>query len=184
MPELEITPHPDEQRSLAELRSEFRSESLANLRSQYAGKHELGWNIIGDPETSRSHFTPEQWAYEMDRHLLSPVSQDFGLNDVPSATSVKLEKQAQAALSHDEVTWSDDTEGVVEHDAPACCEVGQMTDEQLCEYVDRSIKESEALICDLCKKKKPDVKVIHDPLVMDDGETMRVCDDCDEWRKG
>jgi hypothetical protein len=183
MTELEIIPHPDEQRSLAELRSEFRASALASLRSQYTSHHQMGWSMTGDPAASRPHYSSEQWAYEMDRHLLDPVTQDFGLG-AAHTWSARLEKEAIAALEHDSVTWADGTEGVVDHDSPACADVTTMSDDDLADYVDRSIKESEALTCDLCEKKKPDVKVIHDPLVMDDGETMSVCDDCEEWRKG
>jgi len=139
---LHVTPHADEQRSLAELRSEFRSEALSNLRAQYAGRHPIGWQMIGDPATARDHYSAEQWAMELDCHLLAPVEQDFGLSIVPDSVSVRMEKEAIAALEHDSVTWADGTEGVVDHDAPACCDVGRMTDEELCDYVDEAIKES------------------------------------------
>ena len=143
MPELEITPHPDEQRSLAELRSEFRSAALSSLRSQYTSHHQLGWSMTGDPATARTRYTPEQWAMELDRYLLSPVTQDFGLGEARHAWSARLEKEAIAALEHDRVTWADGTEGVVDHDAPACADVTTMTDDALIAYVDYAVKESE-----------------------------------------
>jgi hypothetical protein len=142
MTELELVPHPDEQRNLAELRSEFRSDALVNLRSQYAGHHPIGWNMVGDSATARDRYSPEQWAMEMDRHLCDPVTQDFGLGAVPPAISARLEKQAAAALAHDSVTWAEGTEGTRDHDAPACADVTTMSDDELCAYVDRSIKES------------------------------------------
>jgi len=149
MTELKVVPHPDEQRSLAELRSEFRASALANLRAQYTSRHQVGWNIIGDPATARPRYSAEQWAMEMDRHLLDPVTQDFGLGAADPYSyptfywAQKLEKQAQAALEHDSVTWADGTEGVVDHDAPACADVTTMSDDDLCEYVDYAVKESQ-----------------------------------------
>jgi hypothetical protein len=142
MTELELIPHPDEQRSLAELRSEFRASALANLRAQYTSHHELGWSMTGDPAASRPRYSAEQWAYEMDRHLLDPVTQDFGLGAAHQWSS-RLEKEAVAALEHDSVTWADGTEGVVDHDAPACADVTTMSDDDLCEYVDYAVKESQ-----------------------------------------
>jgi hypothetical protein len=79
----------------------------------------------------------------MDRHLLDPVTQDFGLGAAAHTWSSRLEKEAIAALEHDSVTWADGTEGVVDHDAPACADVTTMTDDDLCEYVDFAVKESE-----------------------------------------
>lgn len=141
MIERELTPHPDEQRSYSELRSEFRSASLANLRSQYSGHHPLGWLMIGDSATARDKYTAEQWLYEMDRHLCDPVSQYFGLDIVPASFGVRLERWAQESM--DEITFPAGTEGTYEHDGPACCDLGGMTDEQLCDYVDQAIKESD-----------------------------------------
>lgn len=148
MTRLEIVPHPEEQRSYAELREEFRADALANLRSKYEGQHPLGWNMVGDH--ARDHFSQEYapgqtspWALEMLRWLDEPVSQDFGLGAVPFTESVKIEEQAQRALLHEQVTWEEGTEGTVDHDAPACAPVETMSDEELADYVDRSIKESE-----------------------------------------
>src|ERR1700691_5677910 len=142
MPKLEIIPHPDEQRSLAELRFEFRAAALSHLRSQYTSHHQLGWSMTGDPSTSRPRYSAEQWAMELDRHLLSPVTQDFGLG-AAHRWSARLEKEAIASLEHERVTWADGTEGVVDHDAPACADVTTMTDDALIAYVDYAVKESE-----------------------------------------
>jgi len=143
MPELEITPHPDEQRSLSELRSEFRSTALYNLQSQYAGHHPVGWNMVGDPTRSRNHYDAEHWSFELLHHLNAPVTQDFGLAAVPRVIAIRLSAQAAAALEHDSVTWSDNVSGVTDHDAPACVDVTSMSDDDLCEYVDTAIRESD-----------------------------------------
>lgn len=137
----EIQPHPEEQRSYAELREEFRAEHTSNLRAQMSSHHR-GWCVIGDPESSRVHFTASQWARELDKHLCEPVTQDFGLNSVPQAMWEWLEDLASKSLLHDSVTWEDSVEGVVDHDASPCPPVESMTDYEICEYVDRSIKES------------------------------------------
>lgn len=138
MPDLlDVTPHPDEQRTYAELREEFRAASLAFVRTNYAGHHPIGWQMIGDYSMARDVFNAEDWCREMLSHLDAPVKQDFGLGNVPLAWSIRLEKQAQAAAAHDSVTWD---EGV-DQDAPPC-DLAGMTDDDLCDYVDRSIKES------------------------------------------
>jgi hypothetical protein len=142
MTELEIIPHPDEQRSLAELRSEFRDQALANLRDQYAGYHPCGWAMIGDPARARDKYSAESWSFEMLHRLDDPVTQDFGLTEARHTWSTRLEKEAQAALAHDSVTWDDSVAGVADSDALACADVTHMTDEELCEYVDAAIKES------------------------------------------
>jgi hypothetical protein len=139
----ELIPHPDEQRSLAELRSEFRLDALDNLRSQYVGHHPIGWAMIGDPSRARDKYTAEEWSFEMLHRLDDPVTQDFGLTEARYTWSSRLEKEAQAALAHDSVTWDDSVAGVADADAPPCADVTTMTDDDLCEYVDRSIRESE-----------------------------------------
>jgi hypothetical protein len=142
MTELEIIPHPDEQRSLSELRSEFRDQALANLRDQYAGYHPCGWAMIGDPARARDKYSAEEWSFEMLHHLDDPVTQDFGLGAAHRWSS-RLEKEAQAAIAHDSVTWDDSVAGVADADAPACADVTTMTDDELADYVDLSIRESE-----------------------------------------
>jgi len=144
MPDILVTPHPDEERSYAELRSEFRAASLAFLRASYADyRHQLGWDVIGDPATARAHYSAEQWRDQMLLRMDAPVEQDFGLTEAQHTWSARLEKEAQAALAHEQVTWDDSTAGVVDHDAPPCADVTTMSDDDLCDYVDRSIKESE-----------------------------------------
>jgi hypothetical protein len=143
MPEHELIPHPDSQRSYAALRAEFRASALAALRDQYAGHHPVGWLMIGDSAHARDRYDAESWSFEMLHRLDEPVTQDFGLDSVPAAVSVKLEEQAQAAALHESVTWDDSVSGVCDHDAPPCQDVHTMTDVQLCDYIDAAIKESE-----------------------------------------
>jgi hypothetical protein len=143
MAELEIIPHPDEQRTYAELREEFRAANLQRIRSEFCGQHPLGWNMIGDPSTARDRYTAEQWAMEMLDRLDDPCRQDFGLtSNHANRLGARLEKQAQAALDHDSVTWPEGTDGTADADAPACCDVGAMTDEELCDYIDTAIQGS------------------------------------------
>lgn len=143
MPDLLLeTPHPDEQRSLAELRAEFRADNLARIRSRFEGYHPVGWQMIGDSSRARDHYSAEQWAIEMLRRLDAPVTQDFGLQDAPLSVEADLAELADAALLHDSVTWDDSVPGVHDHDAPPCADVHTMTDEQLCTYIDSAIEES------------------------------------------
>ena len=141
MLEREITPHPEEQRSYAELRDEFRQTALVNLRGQFNSHHELGWSMIGDPARSRARYSPEEWVKEMLLRLDEPVTQEFGLDDIPFTVSVKLEQQAQAAMLHESATWSDEVSGVVDHDAPAC-DLAAMSDDQVCDYIADAIERS------------------------------------------
>lgn len=133
------TPHPDEQRSYAELRKEFRLTHRQSLIDQMS-THPLGWGIIGDPLRARDRYTAEEWAIELDHHLLTPVIQDFSLDRVPVEMWDRLAKLAHNSLLHESVTWDDEVEGVVDHDAPPCPPVDTLTDEQLCQYVEDSIK--------------------------------------------
>ena len=143
-----VTPHPERQRSYAELRSEFRAQRLEDLRSQMS-KHQLGWGVVGDPEKSRVHYTAEQWCREMLLRLDDPVTQDFGLGDLSiddvNLLGALLESLAQESEEFERVTWPPGTEGTVDHDAPALEQpVAAMSDEALCDYVEMSIIESEA----------------------------------------
>ena len=142
MPELELIPHPDAERTYAELRSEFRADNLHRVRSLYAGHHPVGWAMIGDPTTARDKYMADDWAYEMLCRLDGHVAQDFGLRNVPFAMAVRVERLAQESLHHSAATW-DDGAGVTDHDAPACAPVESMSDDDLAGYCDRSIKESE-----------------------------------------
>lgn len=134
---LEIVPHPDEQRTYAELREEFRSDNLERIRGEFLGKHPVGWNMVGDPTTARDRYNAVSWCRGMLARLDAPVIQDFGLGSVPGIFSMRLEKQAQAAVAHDSVTWDEGED----QDSPAC-DLENMTDEEIAEYVDRSIRES------------------------------------------
>jgi hypothetical protein len=137
MLEHELTPHPDEQRSYAELRSEFRATHLADLRSQMQ-PHSHGLMRIGDLLPS----SPPERSRALDGALCDPVRQDFGLDSVPTRFGPELESLAQKALLHESVTWDDSVSGVTDHDAPPCPDVTSMTDDDLCDYVDYAIKES------------------------------------------
>jgi hypothetical protein len=92
--------------------------------------------MIGDPTIARDRYTASEWWKQMLAHLDAPVTQDFGLGSVPPSWSSRLEKQAQAAAAHDSVTWDEGED----QDAPACAPVESMTDEELADYVDRSIR--------------------------------------------
>jgi hypothetical protein len=138
MLEHELTPHPDEQRSYAELRSEFRATHLAALRLEMH-LHSHGLMRIGDLLSS----SPPDRVRALDAALCAPVRQDFGLDAVPARFGSDLESLAQKSLLHESVTWDDSVSGVTDHDAPACADVTTMTDYQLCEYVNHAIKESE-----------------------------------------
>ena|SRR6202140_4142333 len=138
---LHVTPHPDEQRTYAELREEFRAANRERIHDNLL-THPLGWGVLGDPSKSRVRFTAEEWSLQMLFHLDAPVTQDFGLGDVPAKFIARIEAQVRAALEHDSVTWDDSVPGVVDHDAPPCCDVGAMSDDELCDYIDTAIKES------------------------------------------
>jgi hypothetical protein len=142
MPELEIIPHPEQQRTFFELREEFRTENQKRIH-QLLKSHPIGWGVIGDSEKARDRYTADAWAQEMLARLDTPVQQDFGLGDAPFTLSVRLERLANESMVHEMTTWDDSVEGVVDHDAPACADVMAMSDEELCDYVDRSIRESE-----------------------------------------
>jgi hypothetical protein len=133
----------EEKHTLAELRSQFRAVHLEALRDRMES-HLLGWGVIGDPLRSRSCYDTEQWAQEMLHHLDEPVVQSFALDQVPASLSLRLEKEAKAALEHDSVTWDDEVEGVVDQDAPACPDVHTLSDDQLCDYIDLAITASVA----------------------------------------
>ena len=139
----ELTPHPEEQRSLAELRSEFRTTNLVRLRNLYEGQHPLGWDMVGDPYYARDRYDAAAWAHEMLVRLDAPCSQDFGLGDVPTKLSIQLEELAERSLLHESVTWDSDVEGVVDHDAPPCGPVAGMSDDELCDYVTNAIELSD-----------------------------------------
>lgn len=133
-----LTPHPEEQRSLAELREEYRAKHRAELRWQMT--HHLGWGVIGAPEKSRVHYSAEEWAREMLTRLDAPVNWELS-GEVKEAG--KLEELAQKALLHEQVTWAEGTEGTVDHDAPPCKPVHLMTDEEIVRYVDHAIERSD-----------------------------------------
>jgi hypothetical protein len=138
MLEHELTPHPDEQRTYAELRSEFRAAHLADLRLEMH-PHSHGLMRIGDLLPS----SPIDRVRALDSAMSAPVRQDFGLDSAPAKLGSDLESLAQKSLLHESVTWDDSVSGVTDHDAPPCPDVTTMTDDQLCDYVYYSIKESD-----------------------------------------
>jgi hypothetical protein len=138
MLEHELTPHPDEQRTYAELRSEFRATHLSSLRLEMHS-HSHGLMRIGDLLPS----DPLARALALDSAMCAPVRQDFGLDFAPAKLGSDLESLAQKSLLHESVTWDDSVSGVTDHDAPPCPDVTSMTDDDLCDYVDYAIKESD-----------------------------------------
>jgi len=138
MPEMIVIPHPDEQRSYFELREEFRHENQHRIHDQLF-QHPLGWGVLGDPNYARDRYAPEEWARELDLYLRDSVIQDFGL---PGSDSEQLEKLAKESILFESATWEDGTEGVVDHDAPACKPIDSMTEQEICDYVAWAIKES------------------------------------------
>jgi len=134
---LEIIPHPDERRAYLDLREEFRSENKKRIHERLKS-HPVGWGVLGDSEIARDRYNANEWRDEMLKRMDAPVVQDFGLTDVPFTLSVRLEKQAQASSLHDSVTWEEGED----QDAPACKDVSTMTDDEIADYVEKSIKES------------------------------------------
>ena len=142
MTELELTPHPHEQRSLAELRTEFRTAALERIRDSYTGSHPLGWSMSGDPLYARDRYTAGEWACLMDRRLSEPVTQSFGLDSAPLSLGEEMESLAQKSMLHESVTWDASVEGTVDHDAPACADILRMSDDDICDYVESAIEAS------------------------------------------
>jgi hypothetical protein len=137
----ELQPHPEVERSYAELREEFRATHLADLRSQFADhKYARRWNWI--KELGERYPSPVDWALEMLKRLDAPVKLDFGLSETPESLGEKLNKQAIAALEHEQVTWDDSVEGVVDHDAAPMPDHRTLTDDEICDYVEREIERS------------------------------------------
>lgn len=134
---LHIVPHPEEQRTYAELRTEFRADNLERIRSEFAGQHPVGWNMIGDPTTARDGYSASQWRDEMLKRMDEPVIQDFGLSEVPLSVWIKMADQAVNAEYHDSVTWE---EGEDQDASP--CDLSSMSEDEICDYVDREIRES------------------------------------------
>lgn len=134
---IHIIPHPDEESPLAQLRSEFRASNRERIHDALL-THPCGWGVLGDPSKSRACFSAEEWSFEMLFHLDDAVTQDFGLSAVPSALGARIEKLAGDSVYHDLVSHP----GGVEHDS-APCDIAAMTDDEICDYVDQSIKESD-----------------------------------------
>jgi len=138
----DILPHPEQQRSYAELREEFRAEALSNLKKQMTCHH-LNWSVIGDPEKSRAKFTAYDWTLEMLKHLDDPCSQSFNLNSVPDKLWSRLSRYASESLLHESATWDDSVAGVTDHDAPPMPDPFEMSDDEICDYVEKVVKEGD-----------------------------------------
>jgi hypothetical protein len=139
----EITEN-DQQPSNAELREEYRKLNKLRIHALLM-RHPIGWGVI--PEgPSRDRISREDWVFEMLARLDADVIQSFGLEKVPPHFSERLEKLAQESLHHESATWENSVEGVSDHDAPACKDVEEMTDDELCDYVERSISNKEESI--------------------------------------
>lgn len=141
----EIQPHPEIERSYYELREEFRAQALENLRNRFNARHVQGWNSIVE-RPSRQMYTARGWALEMVRRLGEcsggVSSLDFGLARCPNGLGEKIEALAEKADLHETVTWAADVEGVIDHDAPFLSDLESMTDDEICDYVDRAIERS------------------------------------------
>jgi hypothetical protein len=138
---LHITPHPEQERSYAEMRDEYRAQNLQRIRGLLKDYRLNGvkMKLMGRPLDLQGEARSKALLAALDE----PVTQDFGLGDVPMELSVKLEDLAQESVAHDSVTWDDSVEGVVDHDAPEILiPVEKMTDEELLLYVDTAIENS------------------------------------------
>lgn len=138
----EIEQHPEQQRTYAELRTEFRTAALERIRDSYTGYHPIGWAMSGDPIYARDRYTAEEWSCLMDRRLREPVTQSFGLDSAPLSLGEELESLAQKSMLHESVTWDASVEGTVDHDAPACADILRMSDDDICAYVESAIEAS------------------------------------------
>lgn len=142
---LHLEPHPESERSYAELRSEFRAENLQRIRSLLKDYRVNGVNmkLLGEPLAALGGTTPEKRAKLLLEALDSPVEQDFNLGSVPVEFIQRLGDLVAECDEFEQVTWPDGM-GAVDHDAPpAPIPVEMMTDAEQCEYVDRAIKSSE-----------------------------------------
>lgn len=138
---LRIEPHPEEERSLHELRSEFRADNLARIQSQLVDYRvgNVQMKMLGVPLAMQGGTTPATRARLLDRALCEPVTQNFGLGDVPSELADRVSRLAEESLTHDLVSHPSG----VEHDAPAAAiPVEEMTEQEQMDYVDLAVEES------------------------------------------
>jgi hypothetical protein len=142
---IRIEPHPESEHSYHELREQFRAENLERVRSLLNDYRINGvkMKLMGQPMALEGATTPEARAKLLLSALDSPVTQDFGLEDIPADLCKQLDDLVDKCSLSEQVTWAEGTEGVVDHDAPALpVPVDMLTDDELCKYVDQSIEES------------------------------------------
>lgn len=138
---LHIEHHPEEEHSLHELRSEFRADNLLRIQSELVDYRvgNVQMKMMGAPLAMQGGTTPTTRARLLDHALCEPVTQDFGLGDVPSDLADRVSRLAEESLTHDLVSHPSG----VDHDAPAvACPVEYMTEQEQLDYVDLAIEES------------------------------------------
>jgi hypothetical protein len=147
---LHLVPHPHEEKSYYELREQFRAENQARIQrmlrdhevrryNEKTGEWDIvvktGFKVMGDT----LGFSPEERGAAMLTDLNTrPVDQLFGLDMVPDYLIDKVEELSAETEVFDKVNIP----GGVEHDAPACPPVETMTEQEICEYVDRAVEDS------------------------------------------
>lgn len=146
----EIEPHFNEERSYHELREEFRAQNLQRIRSLLKDYHivskdgkQVALKMMGEPLALQGGTTPAKRAELLDKALCEPVSQDFGLAEVPDSLWQQVEKLAEESMLSTSVTWEEGTEGTVDHEGPPMEKpIHEMSEPELIAYVDDAIEES------------------------------------------
>jgi hypothetical protein len=142
---LRIEPHSESERSAYELREQYRADNLARIRALLTDYRINGvkMKLMGVPMALEGGNTPEARAKLMLAALDAPVTQNFGLADVPLELRTELLELADECEVFDRVTWADSVAGVVDHDAPATeRNPYDMSEPELLAYVDDAIEES------------------------------------------
>ncbi len=141
---LRIEPHPESERTYHEQREAFRAQNLQRIRSLLADYRvgKVSMKMMGRPLAVDGATTPELRAKALLAALDAPVTQDFGLDDIPLDLRRELASLAAECEQFEKVTWADGS-GTVDHDGPrAACPVQYMTEQEQLDYVDRAIEES------------------------------------------
>ncbi len=142
---LRIEPHPESERTYHEQREAFRAQNLQRIRSLLAD-YRIGnvkMKLMGRPLALDGATTPTLRAQALLAALDAPVTQDFGLDDIPLDLRRELASLAEECEKFEQVTWADGVEGVEDHDAPSTpIAVEKMTEQEQLDYVDLAIEES------------------------------------------
>ena len=142
---LHIQPHPEAERSYYDLREQFRADNVSRIRALLNDYRVNGvkMKLMGTPLALQGGTTPEKRAELLLAALDAPVTQDFGLADVPADIRKQLDDLLGECETFERVTWDDSVAGVVEHDGPAVpIEVEMMTEAEQITYVDHAIEAS------------------------------------------